>query len=380
MKNIALFGATGSIGKSTLDVVAAHPEFRVIALSGHRCLELLQEQAWDVRPRWVIATDEAAARDFVWNLPPESRLLTGCEALVEVAQLPEVEIVVSAIVGRAGLESTLAAVKAGKRVALANKESLVVGGEIVTREARRSGAEVIPVDSEHSAIFQALQAGRRDELDCVILTASGGAFRALPDDQLRHVTMEAALQHPTWSMGAKVTLDSATLMNKALEIIEARWLFDLAPGEIFVVIHPQSVVHSLVEFHDGAVIAQLSPPDMRLPIQYALTFPQRLPHGPACRMNWLTDHTLEFFSPDLSRPRYEALLLGLNVAHRGGTSGVVFNAANEVAAAAFCRGEMRFDEIVPFVRTVLEEHAFTPEPCLEELIALDEEVRARYVL
>ncbi len=378
MKNIALFGATGSIGKSTLDVVAAHSDFRVLAISGHRCLELLQGQAWDFRPRWVIATDETAARDFAWNLPPESRLLTGCERLVEVAAEPDVDVVVSAIVGRAGLESTLAAVQAGKRVALANKESLVVGGEIVTRAARRTGAEIVPVDSEHSAIFQALQAGRRGELERIILTASGGAFRTLPDEQLRHVTIEAALQHPTWNMGAKVTLDSATLMNKALEIIEAKWLFDMKPGEISVMIHPQSVVHSLVEFQDGAVIAQLITPDMRLPIQYALTFPDRAAHGPAKRMDWARDHTLEFFTPDFSLPRYEALPLGLRVAHQGGTAGVVLNAANEVAAAAFCRGEMRFDRIVPFVRTVLEEHAFSPEPGLEELIALDEEIRARY--
>ena len=377
MNKIALFGSTGSIGKSTLDVVASLEDFRVAAISGHRDLRTLQEQAWRFHPRWVVATDTAAAGDFSWALPPGTELLTGCKYLEDVAQSPEVGTVVSAIVGRAGLESTVAAVRAGKRVALANKESLVVGGEIVTRLAKRTGAEIIPVDSEHSAIFQALQAGRREELLRIILTASGGAFRTLPDSELSRVTPEAALRHPTWNMGAKVTLDSATLMNKALEIIEARWLFDLRPGEISVMIHPQSVIHSLVEFLDGAVIAQLSPPDMRLPIQYALTYPRRLPGGPAKRMDWTRDQTLEFFSPDVSRPRYEAISLGLQVAHTGGTAGVVLNAANEVAVDAFCKGKLSFDRIVPFVRETLERHAFSAEPTLEELVALDEEVRGR---
>ena len=376
MQNIALFGSTGSIGKSTLDVTAAlKDDFRVIAISGHRGLACLQAQAWEFRPRRVIATDEAAAKDFSWNLPPGTELRIGSEFLEEEAQSPETEIVVSAIVGRAGLESTVAAVRAGKRVALANKESLVIGGGLVTRLAKETHAQIIPVDSEHSAVFQALSAGRREELSRIILTASGGPFRTLPDSELQNVTPEDAMRHPTWDMGMKVTLDSATLMNKALEIIEARWLFDLRQDEISVMIHPQSVVHSLVEFCDGSVIAQMSPPDMRLPIQYALTYPKRLPGGPAKRMDWTRDFALEFFAPDYSLPRYEALCLGLQVSHAGGTAGAVLNAANEVAVEAFCRGKLRFDEIVPFVRETFARQPFSAEPSLEELIAVDELVR-----
>lgn len=377
MKNIALFGATGSIGRSTLDVVSAIPGFRVLAISGRRNLKLLYEQAVRFRPRWVILADEEIAREWNFELPAGSELQVGMKALTRIAAEPEVDIVVSAIVGRAGLESTVAAAQAGKRIALANKESLVVGGAIVRKIARETGAEIVPVDSEHSAIFQSLLAGKREELERVVLTASGGPFFRLDDEELKNVTLAQALKHPTWSMGAKVTLDSATLMNKALEIIEAKWLFDLdmTRRELEVMIHPQSVVHSMVEFRDGAVIAQMSPPDMRLPIQNALTYPDRLGGGPTRRSNWTANQTLEFFAPDYSKPRFDALKLGFEVAARSGTAGVVLNAANEMAVAAFTRGELRFDEIVPRVRKILEEHEFKSNPTLEELAELDEKVR-----
>ncbi len=367
MKNLTMLGATGSIGRSTLDVVRTIPGFRVLAISGNRNLELLHQQAEEFHPRWVVIASEESAKGWTWPLPSGCELLVGHDALNAVVAEPEVDIVVSAIVGQAGLESTLAAVEAGKRVALANKESLVVGGSLVMRRAQETGAEIVPVDSEHSAIFQSLQAGQRRELQRVILTASGGPFFHLPDSELRNVTLEAALKHPTWNMGPKVTLDSATLMNKALEIIEARWLFDLRPGQLQVLIHPQSIVHSMVEFQDGAVIAQLSPPDMRLPIQNALTYPERVAGGPTRRFDWTQNSTLEFFAPDVNQPRFDALKLGLEVAQQGGTAGAAMNAANEVAVAAFCRGELRFDEIVPFVRRHVENHHFFAEPTFEDL-------------
>lgn len=379
-KNIAIFGATGSIGRSTLDVVGTIDGFRVLALSGHRNLKLLHEQVEQFRPRWVILTDEETAREWNYPLPHGTELCVGMKSLVEIAAEAEIDIVVSAIVGRAGLESTVAAARAGKRIALANKESLVVGGAVVTQIAQETGAEIVPVDSEHSAIFQSLQAGRRAELERVILTASGGPFFRLPDDELQNVTVAQALKHPTWNMGAKVTLDSATLMNKSLEIIEAKWLFDLdmSRNELEVMIHPQSVVHSMVEFRDGAVIAQLSPPDMRLPIQNALTYPDRVGGGPTRRTNWKVDQKLEFFAPDYENPRFDALRLGMETALRGGTAGVVLNAANEMAVEAFIRGEIRFDEIVPTVRKWVDTHDFCPNPTLEELITLDETVRREF--
>jgi len=276
--------------------------------------------------------------------------------------------VVSAVVGSAGLLGTWAALEAGKRVALANKESLVVGGPLVTRLAAEHGAKILPVDSEHSAVFQALASGTSSEVRRVVLTASGGPFRTHTAAQLAEVTVEDALAHPTWSMGPKITIDSATLMNKALEVIEARWLFDLAAEQIEVVIHPQSVVHSMVEFRDGSIIAQLGPPDMKLPIQYALTWPERR-EGVATRLDWSRAWQLDFEPPDLDR--FEALRLGQEVARSGGTAGAVLNAANETAVAAFLDRKLRFNQIVPAVRAALDNHDFDPDPSLAELLALD---------
>ena len=281
---------------------------------------------------------------------------------------PAVDVVVAAIVGSAGLRGTWAAVEAGKRVALANKETLVVAGPLVMSLAAARGATIVPVDSEHSAIFQLLTAGRRDQVRQVLLTASGGPFRRYSAAQMREVTVAEALDHPTWAMGPKITVDSATMMNKALEIIEARWLFDLDPDQIRVVIHPQSVVHSLVEFCDGSVAAQMSPPDMRLPIQYALTYPERQP-GIAARFDWSQPQQLEFEPPD--EERFPALGLGYEVARRGGTSGAVLNAANEAAVQQFLQGRLRFHEIVPAVQAVLQHHHFDPNPTLNDLMRLD---------
>jgi 1-deoxy-D-xylulose-5-phosphate reductoisomerase len=367
---VAVLGSTGSIGRSTLEVIAASEgRLRAVALSAGSNTELLLRQAQSVRPRWIVVADPAASGRQDWStLPAGVERDVGPDAVARLAAEPDVDVVVSAIVGSAGLRSTWTALEAGKTVALANKESLVVGGPLVTRLAREKNATILPVDSEHSAIFQTLQAGRREEVRRVILTASGGPFRTLPPEQLAKVSVREALAHPNWEMGPKITIDSATLMNKSLEIIEARWLFDLSADQIAVVIHPQSIVHSMVEYRDGSVIAQLSPPDMKLPIQYALTWPERR-DGAAAKMDWSRAMELKFEPPDFER--FGALRLGLEVAAAGGTAGAVLNGANEAAVAAFLDGRIRFSEIVPACRSVLEHHNFDPNPTMEQALAAD---------
>ena len=369
-RTIALLGSTGSIGRSTLEVVRhSQGAFGVAALSAHRNFDLLCQQAAEFRPRFVVATDGPEADRFDWScLPRETALLRGSQGVAQVVGLPEVEVVVAAIVGSAGLQGTWSALEAGKTVALANKETLVMAGPLVMRLAAQRGAKILPVDSEHSAVFQALAAGNRSEVKRVILTASGGPFRSFSRERMEKVTVADALAHPTWQMGPKITVDSATMMNKALEIIEARWLFDLAPEQIDVVVHPQSVVHSMVEYVDGSVLAQLSPPDMKLPIQYALTWPQR--HAsPARKLDLSQPLRLDFEPPD--EERFPALRLGKSVARSGGTAGAVLNAANEAAVTAFLEGKLAFVEIVLACRSIVENHPFDPAPTLEELLRLD---------
>ena len=369
-RKIALLGSTGSIGRSTVDVVCgSQGQLQIVALSAHRRLRELCEQAQRLGPRFVVAADESAAADFDWSgLPRETQLLVGHRGLEQVVGLPEIDIVLSAVVGSAGLTGTWAALDAGKTVALANKETLVMAGPQVMRLAAKRGASILPVDSEHSAVFQAIQAGRRNEIKRIILTASGGPFRCWSQAEMERATVADALSHPTWRMGEKITIDSATMMNKALEIIEARWLFDLPPNLIDVVVHPQSIVHSLVEFIDGSVMAQLSPPDMKLPIQYALTWPERRP-SPAKKLDLTESLRLDFEPPD--EDRFPALRLGREVAAAGGTAGAVLNAANEAAVASFLAGEMPFTEIVPACRAVLESHTFNADPTLDELLKFD---------
>lgn len=369
-KNIAVLGSTGSIGRSTLEVIAASGgRLRAVALAANGNTDLLLRQARELRPRAIAAADIAAARRQDWSsLPEETTLLVGPESVAQLAAEPDVDVVVSAIVGSAGLRSTWAALDAGKTVALANKESLVVGGPLVTGLARRKRAHILPVDSEHSAVFQALQTGRPEEVRRIVLTASGGPFRTFSSSQLAQVTVADALAHPTWAMGPKITVDSATLMNKALEIIEARWLFGLRADQIAVVIHPQSIVHSMVEYRDGSVIAQLSPPDMKLPIQYALNYPERC-EGVAAKLDWSRSMELSFEPPDFER--FGALKLGLEAAASGGTAGAVLNGANEAAVAALLDGRLRFDQIVPACKAILENHQFDPSPNLEQVIQAD---------
>ena len=367
---VAVLGATGSIGRATLDVLDRLGEpWKLFGLSAHsRLAELLPVAArWN--SRYLIGTCPKAAEQLApSSLPGNCHFLTGSEALSMLAEHDEVDIVIAAIVGSAGMLSTLAAARAGKRVALANKESLVVAGSLVTAAMKQSGGALIPVDSEHSAIFQALHAGQSQQAQKIILTASGGPFRTWTRAQMEQATIQDALAHPTWQMGRKITVDSATMMNKALEIIEARWLFDMPPEKIEVVVHPQSIVHSMVEFVDGSVIAQLSPPDMRLPIQYALTYPERLP-CPCPKMDWKVNSELSFEPVDLDR--FPALMLGWEVARTGGSTGAVVNAANEAAVELFLQGKMRFVDIVPACRSILDEHPFQSNPTIDDLLTLD---------
>ncbi len=367
---VAVLGSTGSIGTSTLDVIeASGGRFEAWLLAAHRSVEQLVEQARRVRPAWVVVVDEAAAATLgPGSLPPGTRLAVGPDALDRLVADPAVDRVVSAIVGAAGLRSTWAALEAGKTVALANKETLVMAGPLVIQLAHRTGAAILPVDSEHSAIHQALLAGNPDEIRRIVLTASGGPFRTRPQEQLAAVTPAEALRHPTWSMGPKITVDSATMMNKALELIEARWLFGVPAEKLAVLVHPQSIVHSMVEFVDGSVLAQLSPPDMRLPIQYALTYPHRTA-GPARRLDFTQALTLAFEPPDAGR--FPAVRLGHEAAARGGTAGCVLNAANEEAVGGFLAGRIRFTDIADVCGRVLDEHPFEAEPTLEEIRRLD---------
>lgn len=371
-QSVAVLGSTGSIGTSTLDVIRHSPDrLAAHALTAHSRWQLLCEQACAHKPAVVALTDPDIPADEN-QLPAGTRLLRGPDAAAVVATDPAVDVVVAAIVGAAGLTGTWEAVGAGKRVALANKETLVVAGPLVMARAAERGATVLPVDSEHSAIFQALAGSRSGDVRRVVLTASGGPFRGYSTRQLAAVTPDQALRHPTWRMGPKITVDSATLMNKALEVIEARWLFGLSPEQIDVVIHPESIVHSFVEFVDGSVLAQLSPPDMRLPIQYALTYPDRL-DGPAKKLDWAALSQLTFERPD--RATFAALDLGFEVARRGGTCGAVLNAANEAAVGRFLAGEIAFLDIPRACRAALDHHPYSPNPALDEVLALDRRAR-----
>ncbi len=369
-RKIVVLGSTGSIGTNCLDVVTHLPErLEIVGLSAHSNVETLLRQAAQHRPRWIAVTDPVAARQLdSTKLPPGCELLTGADAVPRMVTDPDVDVVVSAIVGAAGLQGTWAALEAGKTVAVANKETLVMAGPLVMDLAARRGGRLLPVDSEHSAIFQAMQGSKAAEVERIVLTGSGGPFRRKTRDDLARVTPAESLRHPTWKMGPKITVDSATLMNKALEVIEARWLFDLAPERIEVIIHPESVIHSFVEFRDGSVLAQLSPPDMRLPIQYALTYPDRV-SGPTRRLNWRELSAWHFEQPD--HETFPSLQLGYEVARRGGTCGAILNAANEAAVQRFLDGELEFLDIPRACRAALDTHHFSPTPTLAELSACD---------
>ena len=377
LRNLAILGSTGSIGRNTLEVVECFPDrFRVQGLTAGRNLELLTEQIARFHPMLVSIKEEAnrdaLRRRLIQKGAPVPELLSGSAGMIAVASDPEADLVVSATVGVAGLPATYEAVRLGKRVALANKEVLVVAGELVTGAAARSGVEILPVDSEHNGLHQCLRGGRREEVRRVILTASGGPFRNTPETELPGVTAEQALRHPTWRMGDRITIDSATLMNKGFEVIEAHWLFGLRPDQVEVIIHPQSIVHSLVEFVDGSILAQLSATDMRIPIQYALTYPERV----AANHHYLGPEALEkleFQLPD--RQRFRCLDLARQTLAAGGTATCVLNAADEVAVEAFLAGQIPFLAMPEVIEETLEKVAPRPATTLEQILDCDREAR-----
>lgn len=369
MKKIALIGSTGSIGTQTLDVVRQHPgQFEITGLAAGGNIGLFAEQVNRFRPKKAsVATKELAERVRP-QLPEDVQLYYGEQGLIEVAAGTEAETVVTAIVGSAGLPAAIAAIEAGKHIALANKETLVTAGHLVTEAAGRKGVALLPVDSEHSAIFQCLNGERIEEVRQITLTASGGSFRDLTREELRNVTVEDALKHPNWSMGAKITIDSATMVNKGLEVIEAHWLFGLPYEQIGVLLHPESIIHSFVEYRDGSVIAQLGTPDMRVPIQYALSYPRRWP-SEAKRLSLAEVGKLHFREMDYNR--FPCLRLAFECGKIGGTATCVYNAANEVAVARFLSGNISFLQIETIIETVLSKHDVQEEPDLEGIRSAD---------
>jgi 1-deoxy-D-xylulose-5-phosphate reductoisomerase len=369
-QRIAILGSTGSIGRNALRVIETlGPEYQVVALSARRNVELLAEQVRQYRPRFVAVADAGCVARLKTLLEGcQVEVLAGPDGLTELARCDQVDTVLTAIVGAAGLRSALVAAECGKRLAIANKEPLVIAGELLTQTAQINGCTLLPIDSEHSAVFQAIQAGTVDEVQRILLTGSGGPFRGASRKTLENVTLEQALSHPVWRMGPKITIDSATMMNKALEIIEARWLFGVPVEKIEVLIHPESIVHSLVEFVDGSVIAQLGRPDMCLPIQYALTYPKRVA-GIAKPVKLEEVGQLHFEKP---QPQiFKALTLAYEVARAGGTAPVVFNAANEAAVEAFLAGRLRFVQIIELIEQALQKHTVKHGVGLDELLETD---------
>ena len=373
-RQIALLGSTGSIGTQALDVVRDNTDrFEIYALVARQNVDLLAQQAREFRPEVVVIADEqyyAPLKEALADLP--MKVWAGSDAIADVVQMAPVDVVLTAMVGYAGLRPTLAALEAGKAVALANKETLVVAGELVTATARRTGAPILPVDSEHSAIFQCLVGQDASAVEKVILTASGGPFRTTPREVLADVTPAEALRHPNWSMGAKVTIDSASMMNKGFEMIEARWLFGLPPERIEVVVHPQSIVHSMVQFADGAVMAQLGTPDMHLPIAYALAYPHRL-RSAAPRLDFAQLSTLTFEAPD--RERFRNLDYAYEAAHRGGNMPCILNAADEVAVAAFLSGKIGFLAMSDLIAETMARTTFIATPTYDDYVQTDAEAR-----
>ena len=374
MKNVVILGSTGSIGKNALNVIRnLRHKYKAVGLSANSSWELLAEQVNEFKPENVSLVDGQHIDKLKSKLTGNHvQVLNGDDSVRKMVSGENVDIVISAIVGAAGLPAALEVIKNGKTLALANKEALVMAGSLVMSMADEKGVKVLPVDSEHSAIFQALSAGRRSEVKKVIITASGGPFYDHPEEKLSDVTVEEALNHPTWRMGRKITIDSATLMNKALEIIEAKWLFNLDTTQIEVIVHPGSIVHSLVVFCDGSVIAQMGMPDMKVPIQYALTYPDR-ENGDTEPLDLAKLGSLVFKEPDMKK--FPALRLGFEAAEKGGTMGATLNAANEVAVQAFLDEKIKFTDIVKTVEHVMEKHNFIKDPDLQKIMDADNYAR-----
>jgi 1-deoxy-D-xylulose-5-phosphate reductoisomerase len=368
MKNVVVLGSTGSIGRNALEVLSHFPEqFSLWGISTNVNVNLLEEQIGIFKPRMAAVTDENSFQSFPRNFDTE--ILSGPVGLKRLCTHPEVDLVINALVGSVGLIPSLDALEAGKTLATANKESLVMAGGLLIQKAKEKGTEIIPIDSEHSAIKQCLKSGGKNEVKRIILTASGGPFREKNERELSRITVEEALSHPTWEMGKKITVDSASLMNKGLEVIEAHWLFDVPPDRIKVVIHPQSIVHSMVEFVDGSVIAQMSVPDMKLPLQYALFYPQRV-YSPNTSLDLTQTGPLTFFEPDFDK--FPCLKLAYQALEMGGTAPAVLNSANEVAVNAFLFRQIKFTDIYTLLQRVLYQHRVKPHPNLDDILNADQ--------
>ncbi len=372
MKKTALLGSTGSIGTQTLDIVRENGDIRICSLAANRNTELLEKQTREFLPELVCVFDENRAKDFrdrVRDLPV--RVVSGMDGLIEAACVPSADIVVTALVGMIGIRPTVEAIRAGKDIALANKETLVTAGHLIIPLVKENGVKLLPVDSEHSAIFQCLQGNRGNRIAKIHLTASGGPFRGFTKEQLSRVTVADALKHPNWSMGQKITIDSSTMVNKGLEVMEARWLFDVSYDQIEVVVQPQSIIHSMVEFEDGAVMAQLGTPDMKLPIQYALYYPERrfLP-GKRLDFSSIGQITVEKPDPEV----FEALKIAYAVGKKGGNAPTVFNAANEWAVARFLKNKISYMGILEAIHTALDKVPFIDHPSLTEILSTEQTV------
>ena len=372
-ENIAILGSTGSIGKNSIEVIANFPDqFKVSYLTVNNNIDALCDQVRRFKPKGVVVLDRNSAAECKKRFDGATEVLVGEEGLEEIVQRNDVDVVISSLVGFAGLKPTIAAIRAKKKIALANKETLVVAGEIIMRLVKETGGILIPVDSEHSAIFQCLVGESGSSVAKIILTASGGPFLNTPKDMLKKVSVEQALHHPNWKMGNKVTIDSATLMNKGMEVIEARWLFGIPPERIDVVIHPQSIIHSMVEFIDGSVKAQLGMPDMKIPIQYALTYPERAASNVA-RVDFPKLREMTFFPPDIER--FQCLRHAYDALNEGGTMPAALNAANEIAVRRFLEGKIAFQQIPETICRTMEHHEVTGNPTLDDIIEADASAR-----
>lgn len=371
MKNIAILGSTGSIGTQTLEVVRNNPDLKVVALAAGSSVEKLEEQIREFSPRIAALWSEEAAADLKVRIADtKTRVVSGMDGLLEIAMIPESEVLVTAIVGMIGIRPTIAAIEAGKTIALANKETLVTAGHIIMPLAAKKNVAILPVDSEHSAIFQSLNGEPKDRIEKILLTASGGPFRGKTREELSKVRLEDALKHPNWSMGRKITIDSSTLVNKGLEVMEVKWLFDVELDRIQVVVHPQSILHSAVQFVDGAIIGQMGAPDMKLPIQYALFYPDRRPME-GKRVDFFELGSMTFEKPDMET--FTGLKLAYKAARTGGSLPTVFNAANEKAVALFLNGKIPYLAIPELIGEAMESHHVVEAPSVEEILAAESE-------
>lgn len=371
MKKIAILGSTGSIGTQTLDVVRANGDIEVLGISAGRNVKMLEEQAREFHPQLIAVWDENAAKDLAVRLADmDVKIVSGMEGLLELARMPQTDILVTAVVGMIGIRPTMEGIKAGKDIALANKETLVTAGHLIIPMAKEHGVQILPVDSEHSAIFQALHGEKRAQVEKLLITASGGPFRGRKREELEHVTLADTLKHPNWVMGQKITVDSATLVNKGLEVMEAKWLFGMDLDHIQVVVQPQSVIHSMVEFKDGGIIAQLGTPDMRLPIQYALYYPHRR-YLAGDRLDFAKLGQITFEEPDMET--FLGLPMAIQASREGGSMPTVFNAANELAVKKFLHREIRFLDIYDIIGQAMERHIKIEHPQLEDILAVENE-------